>query len=287
MADFTQPAAAQSTISRDELVRIIDQQTKLRPFASRLMEEGVCLFTFPAVGPLLTYCSQMVRDIKLNYISGKRVWEINYSLPINIESIIMQAVGRTAPEPCHRCSRGRGPFAGACVLVDGSDHCANCHYGGEGARCSFRNGPRKEGQRKRKRVKQDGEDDEAFPPARPTAPTAVLGLGSLMPRTPSLNPFGNIDNSINTFNQLLPLPSLLNGTPQASLASPLRYQQQDCNASSRRPQAPLALPVGRHQASPEVKIEPGLCDYIPLPARLNPFRVPPLGNPQDYRAMAR
>lgn len=56
-----------------------------------------------------------------------------------MEAALAQARGRVAGQPCASCVRGGGPFT-ECVVVAGqlSGSCANCHYGSEGARCSFR-----------------------------------------------------------------------------------------------------------------------------------------------------
>jgi hypothetical protein len=62
--------------------------------------------------------------------------------PSNREAYLAQCVGAVSATPCKSCSKGLGPWKQCCVVVDflrGS--CANCHYGGEGKRCSLR--PRK------------------------------------------------------------------------------------------------------------------------------------------------
>lgn len=57
----------------------------------------------------------------------------------NVESALAQARGVVAAQPCTSCARGGGPFS-ECVVLAGQllGSCANCHYGSEGARCSFR-----------------------------------------------------------------------------------------------------------------------------------------------------
>ena len=57
----------------------------------------------------------------------------------NAEAALAQSRGTIAPQACASCVRGGGPFT-ECVLVAGQlrGSCANCHYGSEGARCSFR-----------------------------------------------------------------------------------------------------------------------------------------------------
>ncbi|UPX20774.1 uncharacterized protein EKO05_0010994 [Ascochyta rabiei] len=57
----------------------------------------------------------------------------------NLESALAQVVGRVAPTECDSCQRAAGLYT-TCVVVTGQllDSCANCHYGSEGARCSFR-----------------------------------------------------------------------------------------------------------------------------------------------------
>ena len=57
-----------------------------------------------------------------------------------MEAFLAQIVGTEhAADPCTHCASGSGVFA-QCVTVEGlfSGSCANCHYGSEGARCSFR-----------------------------------------------------------------------------------------------------------------------------------------------------
>jgi hypothetical protein len=60
----------------------------------------------------------------------------------NREAYLAQCVGAVQTAPCKSCLKGQGPWKG-CVLVSGFlvGSCANCHYGGEGGRCSLR--PRK------------------------------------------------------------------------------------------------------------------------------------------------
>lgn len=57
----------------------------------------------------------------------------------NVEAALSQARGVVAAQPCTSCARGGGPFT-ECVVLAGQllGSCANCHYGSEGARCSFR-----------------------------------------------------------------------------------------------------------------------------------------------------
>jgi hypothetical protein len=59
----------------------------------------------------------------------------------NREAYLVQCVGVLQATPCKSCSKGLGPWKQCCVVADflrGS--CANCHYGGEGKRCSLRPG---------------------------------------------------------------------------------------------------------------------------------------------------
>ena len=57
----------------------------------------------------------------------------------NREAYLAQCVGAVQTVPCKSCLKDQGPWKG-CVLVSGFlvGSCANCHYGGEGGRCSFR-----------------------------------------------------------------------------------------------------------------------------------------------------
>jgi hypothetical protein len=57
----------------------------------------------------------------------------------NREAFLAQCVGAVQIAPCKSCLKGQGPWNG-CVAVAGFlvGSCANCHYGGEGRRCSFR-----------------------------------------------------------------------------------------------------------------------------------------------------
>jgi hypothetical protein len=57
----------------------------------------------------------------------------------NEEAWLGTQAGAVATPPCAPCARGIGPFT-VCVIVDGlfRHSCANCHYGGNGTRCSFR-----------------------------------------------------------------------------------------------------------------------------------------------------
>jgi hypothetical protein len=59
----------------------------------------------------------------------------------NREAYLAQCVGAVQTAPCKSCLKGQGPWKGCVVVADflkGS--CANCHYNGEGQRCSFRPG---------------------------------------------------------------------------------------------------------------------------------------------------
>jgi hypothetical protein len=61
--------------------------------------------------------------------------------PSNREAYLTQCVGAVSAAPCKSCSKGLGPWKQCCVaagFLRGS--CANCHYGGEGKRCSLRPG---------------------------------------------------------------------------------------------------------------------------------------------------
>jgi hypothetical protein len=59
----------------------------------------------------------------------------------NREAYLAQCVGAVQTASCKSCSKGHGPWKG-CVVVAGylKESCANCHYNGEGQRCSFRPG---------------------------------------------------------------------------------------------------------------------------------------------------
>jgi Protein of unknown function (DUF3716) len=57
----------------------------------------------------------------------------------NREAYLAQCVGVVSPTPCGHCAKDDGPWD-QCVSVPGFlvGSCANCHYGGEGTRCSLR-----------------------------------------------------------------------------------------------------------------------------------------------------
>ncbi|OAF56004.1 hypothetical protein VC83_07957 [Pseudogymnoascus destructans] len=57
----------------------------------------------------------------------------------NLEAAVAFTAGEVAQPPCTDCDRGHGQFV-ECVSVVGFLHgsCANCHFGGEGKRCSLR-----------------------------------------------------------------------------------------------------------------------------------------------------
>jgi hypothetical protein len=56
----------------------------------------------------------------------------------NLEAVLVQHTGQTV-SGCTHCAGGSGPWVD-CVVAPGflSGSCANCHYGSEGGRCSFR-----------------------------------------------------------------------------------------------------------------------------------------------------
>ncbi|KAJ5574271.1 uncharacterized protein N7459_008698 [Penicillium hispanicum] len=60
---------------------------------------------------------------------------IGSKLP-NAEAALMQVVGTKVEVACKHCRQKDGPFA-HCVTVHGTPECANCHWGGNAARCSF------------------------------------------------------------------------------------------------------------------------------------------------------
>jgi hypothetical protein len=59
----------------------------------------------------------------------------------NRESYLAQCIGAVQTAPCKSCNKGQGPWKD-CVVVPGflNGSCANCHFGGEGTRCSLRPG---------------------------------------------------------------------------------------------------------------------------------------------------
>lgn len=61
--------------------------------------------------------------------------------PVNHEAALAQSRGHEAPTACEHCQRQRGVWIG-CVIVPGyfRGACANCHYMGQGTRCSLRPG---------------------------------------------------------------------------------------------------------------------------------------------------
>lgn len=63
----------------------------------------------------------------------------NPARPSNLEAEIGQMVGQVQPLGCTHCVGGSGTWT-QCVVVPGffGGSCANCHYGSEGSRCSFR-----------------------------------------------------------------------------------------------------------------------------------------------------
>ncbi|OQD59929.1 hypothetical protein PENPOL_c044G02110 [Penicillium polonicum] len=57
----------------------------------------------------------------------------------NLEAVMAQVVGDDVDEECEECARGLGPFT-TCVTVEEElkGACANCHWVGQGYKCSFR-----------------------------------------------------------------------------------------------------------------------------------------------------
>jgi hypothetical protein len=60
---------------------------------------------------------------------------------VNQEAAMAQLRGQVCADACEHCKKGSGPFE-SCVVLRGffKGSCANCHYGSEGKRCSFRPG---------------------------------------------------------------------------------------------------------------------------------------------------
>jgi hypothetical protein len=63
----------------------------------------------------------------------------NPARPSNLEAEFGQATGQVRVPGCTHCVGGSGVWT-ECVVVAGffGGSCANCHYGSEGGRCSFR-----------------------------------------------------------------------------------------------------------------------------------------------------
>ncbi|KAK3364367.1 hypothetical protein B0T25DRAFT_529900 [Lasiosphaeria hispida] len=223
-----------STISRQEVLQAARQQPKLTALASVLMQK------------------QLVRDVYFTRDWRGQVRQIDYNKPGNVEAVLMQAVGDVAAKPCLKCSKGQGKLARDCVMVDGIAHCANCHYGGEGARCSFRGGPRQQGSRKRKLAEQHHLNTAS------SAPAAMLG--------------SSISSS--------PLPTSGGlALPASALAAPQTYGGTYGDSSFLTPKpGTLHMPDGiAHTLS-----------YCPVPTLSNPFYPPLLdGTEHPHRAMAR
>jgi hypothetical protein len=64
---------------------------------------------------------------------------VNLTRMGNREAVLAQSVGAAAPSPCGLCAKKGGPWT-SCVITEGFLHgsCANCHYGGSGAKCTLR-----------------------------------------------------------------------------------------------------------------------------------------------------
>jgi hypothetical protein len=76
-------------------------------------------------------------------VSVKRPIKVKRGISVNRQQNAQAAQayirGDIASSPCTSCRKGAGPFPTCVVAPDcllGA--CASCHYGGEGARCSFR-----------------------------------------------------------------------------------------------------------------------------------------------------
>lgn len=64
---------------------------------------------------------------------------LNMDRSSNREALLAQCCGVVSAAPCAHCAKGSGPWTD-CVVVAGllGGSCANCHFGGSGARCSLR-----------------------------------------------------------------------------------------------------------------------------------------------------
>src|ERR1044071_970808 len=91
--------------------------------------------------------------------------QMDFLRPINIEALLVQALGGTSHLPCDSCLRGNGHFV-ECKTMEGmcSDACANCAWGSCGNRCQFYIPTRK-----RRGAAADTED--RAPPAKMVKPT--------------------------------------------------------------------------------------------------------------------
>lgn len=76
--------------------------------------------------------------------SGLRFHERIRAEKANVESVIIQTVGHVLDQECVSCQKKNGPFE-KCVVLSGADNlitaCANCHWNGQGRRCTFYRAP--------------------------------------------------------------------------------------------------------------------------------------------------
>lgn len=90
--------------------------------------------------PLTQNMARMVNMVPVRIPQVRDGRTVNLGRNTNIEAVMAQHAGTVHPHrPCGHCASGAGVWT-ECVTVTGLllGSCANCHYGSEGARCSFR-----------------------------------------------------------------------------------------------------------------------------------------------------
>jgi len=89
----------------------------------------------------------VLRDLKWKVdkegVSRETPFENHTSYPI---AAGIQIKGEVNEEPCGSCSKGAGPFEGGCISASAEEKklfkgvCGNCFWGGQGIRCTVREG---------------------------------------------------------------------------------------------------------------------------------------------------
>ena len=87
------------------------------------------------------YMTELIQKPRIRGVLLRHGKTLQFNRTTNKDAILAFTRGEVAVPACTSCEAGAGPFT-ECIIVQDmfKGSCSNCHYGSEGARCSFRPG---------------------------------------------------------------------------------------------------------------------------------------------------
>ena len=87
------------------------------------------------------YMTELIQQPRVRGVLLRHSKTLQFNRTTNRDAILAFTRGEVAEPACTTCEAGAGPFT-QCVIISEmfKGSCTNCHYGSEGARCSFRPG---------------------------------------------------------------------------------------------------------------------------------------------------